>query len=277
MNLDVLAARVLTLTVAGATTFALLPSLARMARQGGLRRLNFRGEVIPTALGMSFLLGTLAALAVAAATRAFSPGIMLFLAATVTPFGFLGLIDDVLGKTIDVRGFRGHLRSLIKRKPTTGSLKLIFGGLASLAVGFWISGPSSTGLVNGLLVALSANALNLLDLRPGRAGKGFALGIILAGLFSGRADALAPVMPLAAAMAAYLPYDLAGRGMMGDTGSNALGAAMGLAFVLTLGPSGKLVALGILAGLQLFAERWSLTEVFERVRVLRFLDRLGRV
>jgi UDP-N-acetylmuramyl pentapeptide phosphotransferase/UDP-N-acetylglucosamine-1-phosphate transferase len=276
MNLDVVAARVLTLVVAGATTFALLPSVAQMARQGGLMRLNFRGEVIPTALGMSFLLGTLAALAAAAATRAFSPGIMLFLVATAVPFGFLGLMDDVLGKTADVRGFRGHLRSLFTRRPTTGSLKLIFGGLTSLAVGFWISGPSTAGLVNGLLIALSANSLNLLDLRPGRAGKGFAVGILMASLFSGRADALAPVMPLTAAMAAYLPYDLSGRGMMGDTGSNALGAAMGLGFVLALGATGKLIALGVLAGLHLFAEKWSLTKVFERIRVLRFLDRLGR-
>lgn len=277
MNLEVLAARVLTLAVAGFTTLLLLPSLARMAVRVGLTRVNYRGERIPTGLGMSFLLGTVAALAAAAVTRAFSPGSMLFMVATVFPFGFAGLIDDVLGEAGAAKGFRGHIRSLIKGEPTSGSLKLIFGGLISLSVGFLISGPSSAGLVNGLIIALSANALNLLDLRPGRAGKGFAVGLVLVGLLSGRAEALAPVMPLAAAMAAYFPYDLSGRGMMGDTGSNALGAAMGLAFVLALGASGRLIALGILVGLHLVAERWSITEIVDRVRVLRFLDRLGRV
>ena len=84
-------------------------------------------------------------------------------------------------------------------------------------------------VVNGAIIALFANLLNLLDVRPGRAGKVFLLSL----------DPSCPQAPdpstllgLIWAVAGYLPWDLRRVVLMGDVGSNPLGAVPGLGFVL---------------------------------------------
>ncbi len=74
------------------------------------------------------------------------------------------------------------------------------------------------------LVAGTANLLNLLDLRPGRAAK--------AGVLAAAATLRGPggglvAGPLGATLA-VLPDDLGERVMLGDAGANALGALLGL-------------------------------------------------
>ena len=73
---------------------------------------------------------------------------------------------------------------------------------------------ATRSLSGGLLVGLSANALNLFDTKPGRALKAF--------LIAAPGSGFAPVAIL------LLPYDLRERVMLGDSGSNALGAVVGL-------------------------------------------------
>ena len=171
----------------------------------------------------------------------------------VLPVAAIGLADDLWAG--EERGFRAHLRS----GGTTGVLKLV--GIP--AYGLW----RTRSLSGAVLVGLSANTLNQLDTRPGRALKSFALAAL----------ALRGVPRGAAAAAVLLaPYDLREMAMLGDSGSNALGAVLGLRSVSRLTGRGRWLAIGALAGLTLLGERRSLGTLIERTPVLRDLDRLGR-
>jgi hypothetical protein len=163
--------------------------------------------------------------------------------------GAAGLADDLWSGP--ERGFRAHLRA----GSTTGVLKLVAIPLAGLLATRKLSGA--------LLVGLAANLLNQLDTRPGRALKAYLLG------------ALAVDAPLGIAVL-LLPYDLRERTMLGDAGSNALGALLGLTSVNRLGGRARWLAIGTLAGLTALGERRSLGELIERTPGLAELDRLGR-
>ncbi len=161
----------------------------------------------------------------------------------------LGLSDDLWSGP--ERGLRAHLR----RGRTTGVLKL---------VGIPAVGLLATRRVSGaLLIGLAANALNQLDTRPGRALKAY----------------LAAALPLEAPVGIavlLLPYDLREMAMLGDAGSNALGAVLGLNSVERFTGRGRWVAIGALAGLILLGERMSIGAWIERTPGLAWIDRLGR-
>jgi len=161
----------------------------------------------------------------------------------------IGLADDLWSGS--ERGFRAHLRA----RRTTGVLKL---------VGIPTVGLFATRRISGaLLVGLAANALNQLDTRPGRALKAY----------------LAAAVPLDAPVGVavlLLPYDLREMAMLGDAGSNALGAMLGLNSVKRFTGRGQYVAIGALAGLTLLGERKSIGAWIERAPVLSWIDRLGR-
>jgi hypothetical protein len=167
----------------------------------------------------------------------------------VAPVAAIGLADDLLAGP--ERGFADHLRA----GRTTGVLKL---------VGIPLVGLLATRRLSGaLLVGLAANALNQLDTKPGRALKAYALAAL---------PLRAPVLPAVL----IAPYDLREMAMLGDSGSNALGALLGLSSVDRLTGRSRWLAIGALAGLNLLGEVRSLGELIERTPVLRDLDRLGR-
>jgi UDP-GlcNAc:undecaprenyl-phosphate/decaprenyl-phosphate GlcNAc-1-phosphate transferase len=64
--------------------------------------------------------------------------------------------------------------------------------------------------------------------------------------------------------------------MLGDGGSNALGALLGLKSVKRFTGRGRWVAIGALAGLTLLGERTSIGAWIERTPALRWIDGLGR-
>jgi hypothetical protein len=161
----------------------------------------------------------------------------------------IGLADDLWSGP--ERGFRRHLSS----GNTTGVLKL---------VGIPLVGLIATRKVSGaLLVGLSANFVNQLDTKPGRALKAYLAAALLVGAPTKGAVLL-------------LPYDLREKTMLGDAGSNALGALLGLSSVDRLTGRSRWLAIGALAGLTLLGERRSLGALIERTPGLRTLDRLGR-
>ena len=161
----------------------------------------------------------------------------------------IGLADDLWSGP--ERGFREHIRSA----RTTGVLKLVGIPLVGLVATRRLSGA--------ILVGLAANALNQLDTRPGRALKAY----LLAGA--------AVRAPLATAVL-LLPYDLREMGMLGDAGSNTLGALLGLSSVDRLTERGRWVAIGALGGLTLLGDRRSLGSLIEQTPALRELDAFGR-
>jgi hypothetical protein len=161
----------------------------------------------------------------------------------------IGLADDLLSGP--ERGVRSHLRA----GTTTGTLK---------ALGISLYGLARTRSLSGaLLVALSANFLNQLDTRPGRALKVY---VVLAPLVR------TPLLPAVL----IAPYDLREMAMLGDAGSNALGALLGLNSVDRFTGRGRKLTIAALAGLNLFGEIRSLGELIERTPGLSHLDRLGR-
>jgi hypothetical protein len=64
--------------------------------------------------------------------------------------------------------------------------------------------------------------------------------------------------------------------MVGDTGSNPMGAAVGLGVVVAFGPAVRLSVLVVVLALNLLSERVSFSSVIDRTPPLRYLDRLGR-
>jgi hypothetical protein len=131
-------------------------------------------------------------------------------------------------------------------------------------VGIPLVGLVATRRVSGaVLVGLAANVLNQLDTRPGRALKAYLAAATAVGAPRGLAVLL-------------LPYDLREMTMLGDAGSNALGAMLGLKSVERVTGRGRWVAIGALAGLTLLGERTSIGSLVERTPGLSHLDRFGR-
>ncbi|HEX8120762.1 MAG TPA: hypothetical protein VF549_05780, partial [Solirubrobacteraceae bacterium] len=128
----------------------------------------------------------------------------------------------------------------------------------------------------GVLV-LATNLFNLLDLRPGRSAKALILLGAALTLGAQTADPLWTVGLFLGPILVLLPFDLRERGMLGDTGSNAIGAVAGLWLVATLSTAGQAIALAVMAVVTVYGEFRSISALIERTPGLRQLDSLGRI
>ncbi|MGH2987894.1 MAG: hypothetical protein ACRDLO_14565, partial [Solirubrobacterales bacterium] len=191
-----------------------------------------------------------------------------------------GLLDDALGRAgaeDSPRGWRGHARAVLAGGFSTGAIKAV-GALALAA--YAVSGRGREGLDYiadlGLLL-LATNLFNLLDLRPGRVEK--ALALLLAGLCLGAWTA-APLELLGLFIGPALvvaAFTLRERAMLGDTGSNLIGALAGVSLLVTLDETGRWIALALVAALTIYGEFRSISSTIERIPPLRWIDSLGRV
>ena len=255
-----------------------------------LARRNFRGWTVPTAGGIVIVLAVLVVEAGRAVFGALGvgaePGLtvarseMLFAA---FGFGLLGLLDDVLGGDdstdggIDAQGFRGHVGALLRGRLTTGLVKLVGG--AGVAVVLVAAPGFATGrrlLVDAVLIALAANLGNLLDRAPGRVLKGALVVYVPLALTVGTDPVGVALAPLIGAAIGLFPDDLRERLMLGDTGANVVGAALGLGVVLGTSSTTRTGVLWTLIALNVAAELVSFSAVIDRVGPLRAFDRLGR-
>jgi hypothetical protein len=192
----------------------------------------------------------------------------------------LGLLDDALGRGAAAdapRGWRGHADAALRGRFSTGAIKAIGAlGLAAYAV----SGRGREGLdylADLVLLLLTTNLFNLLDLRPGRVEKAFAL--LLAGLCLGAWTDL-PLELLGVFIGPVLvgaAFTLTERAMLGDTGSNLVGALAGISLLVTLSDDARLIALAVVAALTAYGEFRSISGAIDRVPPLRWLDSLGRL
>jgi UDP-N-acetylmuramyl pentapeptide phosphotransferase/UDP-N-acetylglucosamine-1-phosphate transferase len=239
-------------------------------------RTNYRGHHLPTAMGI--VLPLVLALAVAPESFRWSPigalGVPTLLA--VLGFSFLGLLDDLAGVG-QSGGFRGHVDALLRGRLTTGMVKLVGGPFVAIVV---VGALADRGTVQVLrdaaTIALAANAANLFDRAPGRVAK---VGLISFAAVAvgawGRLGYLAAPGVAMGALAGLLPGDLREEHMLGDAGSNAAGAVVGLTLVVVVsGWLSWLVLLGLLA-LNLASEVVSFSRVIDGTPPLRWLDRLG--
>jgi hypothetical protein len=251
-----------TAAVAGITVHAIL---RRRPPGGEIRwqRTNYRGE------RPSLLAGPAVTAGAAIASLSQPPVAMLAIAG-----GAIGLYDDLAGDA-HARGLRGHLAALRERRVTTGMVKMA-GLVAAGAVTSIADRRRAKGVVvDTLLVAGTANLVNLFDLRPGRALKVVVLTgapLVAGGAAAGATSAGATV----GAAVALWPADLAERAMIGDCGANALGSLLGWSLARGLGSRGRIVALAGVVGLTLASERVSFTDVIAGNRWLARIDGLGR-
>ena len=250
---------------------------AWLVRRFDLRRPNFLGRRIPFVGGLAFVLGGELFYGgewLIQGWRTSLAGVYLLV---TLGFGVLGLLDDLKGDR-SAGGFRGHFLALRQGRVTTGAVKALGGGLLSLIAGRLITMPEPlwAALLAALLIALSANTLNLLDLRPGRCLFGFLAGavVVLLVLLHQQASGVGMLFWAAAAFAVILyPLDAGGRVMLGDTGSNALGAVLGVAGAVFFSPLWQGVVVLLLLAFQFWCELHSLTQFIENHPALRALDR----
>jgi UDP-N-acetylmuramyl pentapeptide phosphotransferase/UDP-N-acetylglucosamine-1-phosphate transferase len=255
---------------------------AAFAHPGLLRR-NYRGEPIPTAIGLAAVLAYVAVTGVAAWIASLDQpgdGVALRARALTLPavlgFALLGLFDDLAGSGHH-RGFGGHAGELGRGRLTTGMLKLIGGALVALAVVAALPEAHQAGwlLLDAALVALAANLANLLDRAPGRTTKVALLAFAALAIVTRRWSELSGAALATGATAGLLPVELRERGMLGDTGANAVGAALGVGVVLTASRPWRLGVLVALVVLNVASEWISFSRVIDATPPLRWLDRLG--
>jgi len=266
------------------------PAALDAMEAAGLVRQNWRGRVLPASLGLAIVAAGLVALAPIALIDELADESWLPLASRdVLLYGIgvalLGFADDVLGGRAQAgapsepaapRGWRGHGTAAAGGSLTTGALKAV--GALALAL-LVLSGKGyDTGeyLLAVAVLVLATNAFNLLDLRPGRALKVLVLlgaALTLATWDSEPARVLGILLGGALAMA---PYDLGERGMLGDAGSNLLGALAGFWLVYSLGTAGQAVALAALLVITIYGEFRSISALIERNPLTRGLDSIGR-
>lgn len=267
-----------------AISLFLVPAGARGLRDAGLVRQNFRGA--PLAFPLGAVLATAALVALAplaflddrAGLDLLAPELRRWLP-YLLGIAFLGFLDDALGggaAAATPRGWRGHWAALRGGSLSTGGIKAV-GALALAA--YVVSGrglESWRYLADVALLILTTNLFNLLDLRPGRAEK--ALALLAAGLCLG-AWTFAPLRLLgifAGPVLVGARLTLGERAMLGDTGSNLIGAIAGVWLLTGLGGDGRLVALAIVAALTVYGELRSISRTIDSVPPLRWLDSLGR-
>ncbi|MFV2085610.1 hypothetical protein [Micromonospora sp. LOL_021] len=259
-----------------------LRSAKRIAPGGALERTNFRGRSVSLAGGPALA----AAASTAAAFGAASPPAAAAALVAGAGAGAVGLYDDIVGARPDQRaakGFAGHLSALRSGRVTSGLVKIVGVGAAATAAAALLAADrrdtarrpvtrAADVLLGAGVIAGTANLVNLLDLRPGRAAKAGLLiaAPLLAGPTAGTAAGTS------GAVLGLLRDDLDEQVMLGDCGANALGALLGVAVAQRTGPAGRAAVLAVLAGLTAASERVSFTQVIARTPGLRELDALGR-
>jgi UDP-GlcNAc:undecaprenyl-phosphate/decaprenyl-phosphate GlcNAc-1-phosphate transferase len=260
------------------------PALSAL-RAAGHTRPNYRARELPFPFGVLIPIAALLALVPLMLVERLAHTAILsvpvgLVALYALGVACLGLIDDTLGERRGAapgpRGWRGHGGAALRGELSTGTVKAAGSlGLALLVASYLYPSVGSWLLATAVLV-LATNALNLLDLRPGRAFKAFVL--IGVGLTLGVRE-LRPLWTLGLFVGPALvagAYDLREEAMLGDTGANLLGALVGLWLVLSLGQTGQLIALALLLVVTVYGELRSISGLVARVPLLRGLDSLGR-
>lgn len=258
----------------GVIWFQFYPLLLKILRSCGMCRMNYQGEMIPVAVGIMIPIMQLFAIPWAIPDNALP--LSLWQSAFIALIAYTGWRDDRLGG-YDAKGLIGHVRLWREQgKISTALWKAVMGSFIAVLISLMWSSTILEGVLHFLLVVLLTNFINLLDLRPGRATKGFFL-LLIPLFFSGMAKAPVVLWLPVVFSAAFLFFDdVKGKIMLGDTGSNCLGLALGF-WMVVYGSTGlKLMVFMMVMVVQIYAERQSLTVLIQNTPVLHWVDMLGR-
>ncbi len=279
------------LIASAAVAFVLAPAIVAGLRRSGIVRENYRGATVVTALGIAIVvsaliaLGPVALLDELADTEILRADFGLVLLYTLG-VALLGLIDDLLGGRASAgaapsgtapRGWRGHAGAAARGSLSTGALKAV--GALGLAL-FALSGQGQTWyeyLLGVAVLVLATNFFNLVDLRPGRAIKCLAVVGAALAFFWWTVIPLQTLGLLLGPAAVIAGYDLREKAMLGDVGSNLLGALTGFWLILTLSTAAQLAALVVLIAITVYGEFRSISALVDRNPLLRRLDSFGRL
>lgn len=252
----------------------IIPLFGSLYINAGFIKENYKGDYIPNSMGIIYIFNIIivSLLIIIFTTSNNYIEIFVFILGILT-MGFIGLLDDFMGDN-HVKGFKGHIKMLFKLKLTTGGLKAILGGMVSILISSLISLDFINFLINTLMISLFTNFINLMDLRPGRAIKIFLI-FSLPSLFYVNNTYKIILLCFIGASLAYFPYDIKGRSMLGDIGANCLGIILGIiATSYTIYIKILLVIFLVLANL--YSEKYSITKLIGKNKILNFLDELGR-
>jgi UDP-N-acetylmuramyl pentapeptide phosphotransferase/UDP-N-acetylglucosamine-1-phosphate transferase len=269
----------LPLAIAFLTAVALAPALHRSLTEGGHVRENYRGTMLPCPLGLLILAAGFISLAPIVLVERFLDDEILHIdpysVALVAGIGVLGLADDVF--TGASRGWRGHGAAVLKGSFSTGALKAA--GTVGLALYYAsLTQPDDQRfLLSALVIVLMTNAFNLIDLRPGRAVKAFVLLMVALAIGSDDLGPLKALGPFVAPILVVGVYDVRERAMLGDTGSNVIGAVAGIVMVALLSDLKLAIAAGLLIAFTAYGEFRSISAFVERTPGFRHLDSIGRI
>ena len=257
-------------------TYLMIPLFTNLLVDSNCIRPNYKGEMIPVSMGIVFLPMIIINGIIVAFFTIDSISMLclfLFVFGMMSMF-FAGILDDTIGNR-DVSGLKGHFKSLFKGKLTTGGFKALFGGFVGIIISVSISKNIIDIIVNTLIIALSTNLMNLFDLRPGRAIKVYLLIMITIFITLTGYIKILPLLILPNVLA-YFKFDLKAKAMMGDTGSNVLGISIGILIAFGYTLNVRIGWLVFLLLIHLLTEKFSLTKIIEKNKVLNFIDRLGR-
>lgn len=269
----------LALIASGAALAVALSEFVRrraIARSPRWQRENYRGRTV-SLLGGPVVVAAAAtgAMAVAAAGRGDSRRTALAVLVVLVGAGAVGTYDDLRGD-VAAKGLSGHLRAAARGQVTSGTVKVVALGSCGVAAAVVLAGRFAPRVaVDGLLIAATANLANLFDLRPGRAAKLAATGFAL--VVATGAAAATSLAWCAGVTTGILRDDVHERVMLGDSGANSLGAALGVGVVAVASLTARLAALAVVVGLTLLSEIVSFSRVIDATPPLRWLDGLGRL
>ena len=226
--------------------------------------------------------GLAAAVGLGLASVALPPGRRAGAGIVITAASAAGAVDDHFEDRFPAKGkgLKGHIGALREGKVTSGAVKIGLIG-AGAAVGS-LAIPRRGGRLRRVvawvgqsaLIAGTANIVNLLDLRPGRALKAAAAASVVAGTSGAAAAGMRDA--IIAVSGVCMRDDLEGRTMLGDLGANAVGAALGYSLALAPSPVLRWSCLSGVVALTLASEKYSFSQVIEETPVLAWADRLGR-
>ncbi|RKD25599.1 hypothetical protein BEP19_01255 [Ammoniphilus oxalaticus] len=255
---------------------ALYRPLISFLEKKGMVASNYEGAMIP--LGVGVVIPFVYLLCIPWMILIGHGSASLYLLQTLFMFviAYVGWRDDRFGGK-QTKGIRGHLSLWWKTgERSTGLWKAAVGSWVALFVGGLYARGWWEWLLHAGLIALLINQINLLDLRPGRALKGFFIYALVLLPYSFGVMPLHLWLPLLVTAGFLFQKDIRAQAMLGDTGSNTLGFTLAM-WIVVYGSLGlKLILFSISLLIQLYAEKKSISALIQRNAILSWIDGLGR-